>query len=125
MAVKKHEPQSGQLIGPKPPLPPAARTAKVRTIDRLLSMLSIWPFRNRAFAESLETATKVIKKQPELEETIITHGRTRGRLNDLEITLAQDRLQRRREFIEEQGKFSAAFNDSMLDGEMMKRKNKR
>lgn len=87
-------------------------------------MLSIWPFRNRAFTESIETATKVIEKQTELEETIIKHGRTRGRLNDLEITLAQDRLQRRREFIEEQGKFSAALNASMLDGELMERRNK-
>jgi hypothetical protein len=113
---------SGELIPKGAPLP--ARTAKGRTLDRLLSMLSIWPFRNRAFTESIETATKVIEKQTELEETIVKHGRTRGRLNDLKITLAQDRLQRRREFIEERGKFSAALNDSMLDGELMKRKNK-
>lgn len=116
--------KSGEVIR-RPPLPLGpARTTKVRTLDRLLSMLSIWPFRNRAFAESLDTATKVIEKQNELEETIIKHGRTRGRLNDLEITLAQDRLQRRREFTEEQGKFSAALNNSMLDGELMDRRNK-
>jgi hypothetical protein len=124
---KKHEDpaiKSGEVIR-TPPLPLGpARTTKGRTLDRLLSMLSIWPFRNRAFAESLDTATKVIEKRTELEETIIKHGRTRGRLNDLEITLAQDRLQRRREFIEERGKFSVALNDSVLDGELMERRNK-
>jgi hypothetical protein len=62
-------------------------------------MLSIWPFRNKAFVRSLETAQEVVEKQNRLEETIIQHGRTRGRLNDLKLTLAQDRLQRRREFI--------------------------
>lgn len=117
--------KSGEVIRRgEPPLPLATRTGRQRTLDRLLSMLSVWPFRNRAFTQSIETATKVIEKQNELEETIIKHGRTRGRLNDLGITLAQDRLQRRREFIEERGKFSAALNDSMLDGEFMKRRNK-
>jgi hypothetical protein len=53
----------GELMRREPPLPLAARTAKHRTIDRLLSLISIWPFRNRRFAESLETATNVIKKQ--------------------------------------------------------------
>jgi hypothetical protein len=82
--------ESGELIPRGTPLPP--RTAKGRTIDRLLSKLSIWPFRNRLFTKSLETAQEVIEKQTKLEETVIQHGRTRGRLNDLEITLTQDRL---------------------------------
>jgi hypothetical protein len=121
----KPPPSGGALIGGGAPTPPApARTAKDSTIDRLLSMLSIWPFRNKGFVRSLETAQEVVEKQNKLEETIIQHGRTRERLNDLEITLAQDRLQRRREFIEEREKFSAALNASMLDGELMERKNK-
>jgi hypothetical protein len=119
-------PSGGALIGGRAPTPPApARTAKGRTIDRLLSMLSIWPFRNKAFVRSLETAQEVVEKQNKLEETIIQHGRTRERLNDLEITIAQDRLQRRREFIEERDRFSASLNDSMLDGELMERRNKK
>jgi hypothetical protein len=116
--------QSGELIRRGAPPTPAPRTAKHRTIDRLLSMLSIWPFRNKAFAKSLETAQEVMEKQTKLEETMIQHGRTRGRLNDLEITLAQDRLQRRREFIEERSRLSTVLNDSMLEGEMMDQKNK-
>jgi hypothetical protein len=116
--------QSGELIRRGAPPTPAPRTAKHRTIDRLLSMLSIWPFRNKAFAKSLETAQEVMEKQTKLEETMIQHGRTRGRLNDLEITLAQDRLQRRREFIEERSRLSTALNDSMLEGEMIDQKNK-
>jgi hypothetical protein len=119
------EPESGDLIRRGEPLPPApARTAKERTLGRLLSMLSIWPFRNKAFAKSLETAQEVVEKQNKLEETIIQHGRTRGRLNDLELTLAQDRLQRQREFLEEQNRLSATLNDTMLEGDMMKKKNK-
>jgi len=119
------EPESGDIIRRGEPLPPArARTAKERTLGRLLSMLSIWPFRNKAFAKSLETAQEVVEKQNKLEETIIQHGRTRGRLNDLELTLAQDRLQRRREFIEERSRASTALNDFMLEGEMVKKKNK-
>jgi hypothetical protein len=87
-------------------------------------MLSIWPFRNKAFVRSLETAQEVVEKQNKLEETIIQHGRPRGRLYDLGLTLEQDRLQRRREFIEEREQFSAALNDSMLAGEMLDEKNK-
>lgn len=117
--------RSGELIRrEEPPTPGPPRTAKGRTIDRLLSKLSIWPFRNRLFTKSLETAQEVLEKQTKLEETIIQHGRTRGRLNDLEITLAQDRLQRRREFIEERSRLSTALNESMLEGEMIDQKNK-
>jgi hypothetical protein len=107
-----------------PPTPVPARTAKHRTIDRLLSMLSIWPFRNKAYVRSLETAREVEENQNKLENAIIDHGRTRGRLNDLEITLAQDRLERRRLFTEEQRRSSTALNDSMLDGELVEQKNK-
>jgi hypothetical protein len=116
--------QSGELIRRGAPPTPAPRTAKHRTIDRLLSMLSIWPFRNKAFARSLETAQEVMEKQTKLEETIVGHGKTRGKLLDLETILTQDHLQRRRELLEEQRRLSVVVNETMLDGEMMEQKNK-
>lgn len=116
-------PKSGQLIRGGASGPPAPR-AKHRTIDRLLNMLSIWPFRNRSFLKSLETAQEVIDKQNKLEDTVIKHAHTRGRLNDLEITLAQDHLQRQREFIEERSRVSNVLNDSMLEQELVEKKNK-
>jgi hypothetical protein len=70
--------QSGELIRRGAPPTPAPRTAKHRTIDRLLSMLSIWPFRNKAFAKSLETAQEVMEKQTKLEETILLDMVKRG-----------------------------------------------
>jgi hypothetical protein len=113
----------GELMRREPPLPLAARTGQQRTIDWLLSRLSRWPFRNRGYAESLKTAREVIEEQTRLEETIVGHGKTRGKLNDLETILAQDRLQRKRELLEEQRRLSAVLNETMLEGEMQDDKN--
>jgi hypothetical protein len=87
-------------------------------------MLSIWPFRNRAFLKSLETAQEVIEKQNKLEQTIIQHAHTRDRLNDLAITLAQGRYERRRALLEEQQRYSEASNASKLQQEMRDQHNK-
>jgi hypothetical protein len=87
-------------------------------------MLSIWPFRNRAFLKSLETVQEVTEKQNKLEETIIQHAHTRDRLHDLEITLAQGRYERRRALLEEQQRYSEASNASKLQQEMMDQHNK-
>jgi hypothetical protein len=108
----------------EPPLPLATRTGQQRTLDWLLSRLSRWPFSNRAYVQSLKTAQEVIGEQTKLEETIIGHGKTRAKLNDLGTIIAQDKLQRRREFLEEQRRLSAVLNETMLDGEMVDQKNK-
>jgi hypothetical protein len=117
--------EDGELIqrGEAPP-PAPARTAKHRTVDWLLSRLSRWPFSNRLYVKSLKTAQEVIQERTKLEEAIIGHGRTRGRLNDLGLTLEQEHLQRRREFLEEQNRLSTTLNESILEGEMMDQKNK-
>lgn len=117
--------ESGELIrrGEAPP-PAPARTAKHRTVDWLLSRLSRWPFSNRLYVKSLKTAQEVIQERTKLEEAIIGHGRTRGRLNDLGLTLEQEHLQRLREFFEEEKRFTEVINDSKVELEMMKKKNK-
>jgi ATP-dependent Lon protease len=121
----KDTPKTGELMPQGAgDLPAPAPRAKNRTVHRLLSMLSIWPFRNRAFLKSLETAQEVIEKQNKLEETIIQHAHTRDRLSDLEITLAQGRYERRRALLEEQQRYSEASNASKLQQEMMDQHNK-
>jgi ATP-dependent Lon protease len=121
----KDTPKTGELMPQGAGGPPApAPRAKNRTVERLLSMLSIWPFRNRAFLKSLETAQEVIEKQNKLEETIIQHAHTRDRLSDLEITLAQGRYERRRALLEEQQRYSEASNASKLQQEMRDQHNK-
>jgi len=121
----KDRPKTGELMPQGAgDLPARAPRAKNRTVHRLLSMLSIWPFRNRAFLKSLETAQEVIEKQNKLEETIIQHAHTRDRLSDLEITLAQGRYERRRALLEEQQRYSEASNASKLQQEMMDQYNK-
>lgn len=92
---------------------PVPFTAKEKTIQRLLSMLSMWPFRNKSFVKSLETAQEVIEKQTKLEEVIIRHGRTRGQLNDLDLILERDRDQRRRELLDERNR----LNDALFEHE--------
>jgi hypothetical protein len=121
----KDTPKTGELMPQGAGgVPAPAPRAKNRTVERLLSMLSIWPFRNRAFLKSLETAQEVIEKQNKLEETIIQHAHTRDRLNDLEITLAQGRYERRRMLLEEQQRYSEASNASKLQQEMRDQHNK-
>jgi hypothetical protein len=121
----KDTPKTGELMPQGAgDLPVRAPRAKNRTVERLLSMLSIWPFRNRAFLKSLETAQEVIEKQNKLEETIIQHAHTRDRLSDLEITLAQGRYERRRALLEEQQRYSEASNASKLQQEMRDQHNK-
>jgi hypothetical protein len=117
-------PKSGQLMPPGPPLPLAARTGQQRTVDWLLSRLSRWPFKNRAYIQSLKTAQEVIGERTKLGETIIGHAKTRAKLNDLGTIIAQDKSQRQREFLEEQRQMSAVLNEAMLDGEMVDERNK-
>lgn len=116
--------KSGELMRKEVPLPLAARTGKERTMHWLLSRISRWPFRNRGYVESLKTAREVIEEQTKLEETIVGHGKTRGKLMDLETILIQDRLQRRSELLEEQRRLSAVVNETMLEGEMVDAKNR-
>jgi hypothetical protein len=107
---EESEAKSGQLIPGTAPLPLVAPTGQQRTLARLLSMLSTWPLRNRAYVEKLKTAKEVYEARHELAEAIEKHGDIRERLKDFGTTRDRGREERRRLLYEEKERRRAAEN---------------
>lgn len=103
------EPIEGQVItgegtgkekGEKSPVPVRPQTRAGKTLQRLLSFVSRFPFRNRTYLRAIKSATGVVEAQTNLKEAYIKHQETKGRLQDVGVITGKQRAQRIQEWTE-------------------------
>lgn len=116
-------PKTGELIRTPPPLPLAVPTGQQKTLRRILSRLSIWPFSNRRYVETLKTAKEVFDARSELGEAIVKHDEIRDRLKHFGTVLERNQEQRDRELFEEKERRRAAENIFTFEEKMQDDKN--
>lgn len=117
-------PKTGELIRKDAPLPIVAPTGQQKTLRRILSKLSIWPFNNRMYVKALKTAKEVFDARNELGEAIGKHEEIQDRLKHFEDILARGREERSRQLYEEKERRRAAENIFNFEQTMQKEKNR-
>lgn len=103
---------------------PAPEPVRTGTIGWLFFRLSRWPFRNRRYVQSLKTAQEVLEARKQLGKTYIEHEEISGQVRDLPITIGKHRLQRLREYFEEERRLTTELNDTVVEGKTRDQKNK-
>ena len=121
---KDPEPKTGVLIQAPQPLPLVTPTGQQKTLRRILSKLSTWPFGNRRYVETLKSATEVFEARTELGEAVVKHDEIRDRLKHFGTVLARNQEQRNRELFEEKERRRTAENTFKLEETMQDEKNR-
>jgi len=89
--MSEEKPIKGELIrAPAPGYP----SSVYKTLHRLISRLSVFPFFNRFSKRALDSAREVIEAQNKLGQTLIEHQRTSDKLRDIGTILKTDRVRR-------------------------------
>lgn len=116
-------PKSGPVIRGGAPLPVVAPTGQQKTLRRILSKLSGWPFSNRRYVETLKSAKEVFEARNELGEAVVKHEEIRDRLKHFGTVLERNQEQRDRELFEEKERRRAAENIFKFEEKMQDDKN--